>query len=223
VKQFKFDLVAVENLPVVTTEKGRYYQTPTGERYPSVTSVLGSQPEKKSMLDKWRKRIGIEQAERISTQAARRGTEIHSLMENYIIEGQVPTDLMPTKKHIFNGLRNAVDKNLQTIRSIEASLYSHRLKLAGRCDMIGEWAGINSVIDYKTSAKMKREDWIKDYFMQCTAYSIMFEELTGIEVPNVVLLIGVDEEAEPQVFVRPRNNYVTDLFKVLNEYYERVA
>jgi genome maintenance exonuclease 1 len=175
------------------------------------------------MLDKWRKRIGIEQAERISTQAARRGTEIHSLMENYIIEGQVPTDLMPTKKHIFNGLRNAVDKNLQTIRSIEASLYSHRLKLAGRCDMIGEWAGINSVIDYKTSAKMKREDWIKDYFMQCTAYSIMFEELTGIEVPNVVLLIGVDEEAEPQVFVRPRNNYVTDLFKVLNEYYERVA
>jgi genome maintenance exonuclease 1 len=124
---------------------------PTGELYPSVTTVLSEQPEKKSILDKWRKRIGIEQAERISTKAAKRGTEMHSLMETYIIDECIPKDLMPTTRQIFNGLRYAVDNNLEAVLSIEASLYSHRLKLAGRADLIGQWGGVNAVIDYKTS------------------------------------------------------------------------
>lgn len=219
--RFKFDLVGIEEIPTVNTERGRYYRVPTGELYPSVTTVLSEQPEKKSILDKWRKRIGIEQAERISTKAAKRGTEMHSLMETYIIDECIPKDLMPTTRQIFNGLRYAVDNNLEAVLSIEASLYSHRLKLAGRADLIGQWGGVNAVIDYKTSAKVKREEWIRDYFIQATAYSIMFEELTSINVPNVVLLIGCDGETHPQVFVRQRHDYVQDLFRIVDEYHQR--
>lgn len=219
--RFKFDLVATEEMPTISTPNGRFYRTPTGEQYPSVTTVLGAQPEKKSILDKWRERIGRDAAEKISSQAARRGTEVHALIENYVLNEILPSkDLALSHKYIFAGMRSVIDKNLEIVRGVELPLYSHRLKLAGRTDMIGRWNGVNAVIDYKTSKRTKREEWCKDYFIQTTAYSIMFEEMTGIEVPNVVVLIGVDDEALPQVFVRPRNDYVHDLFRIINEFHE---
>jgi PD-(D/E)XK nuclease superfamily len=221
--KFKLDLVALEELPSIDTENGRFYSIPSGEKYPSVTTVLGSQPEKKTILEKWKQRIGIEQAEKISKQAAMRGTEVHSLMENYILHEQIPTGLMPTKKHIFDMFRTQLNKNLTTVRGSELPLYSHRIKLAGRTDLIGDWNGVPSVIDFKTSKKLKREDWIKDYFVQTTAYSLMFEELVGIHVPQVVVLIGTDEENQPQVFVRNRDNYAMDLFRIVEEYYRRIS
>lgn len=221
--KFKLDLVALEELPSIDTENGRFYSIPSGEKYPSVTTILGSQPEKKSILEKWKNRVGIETAERISRQAAMRGTAVHSLMENYILDEQIPTGLMPTQKHIFNMFRDQLDKNLTTVRGVELPLYSHRIKLAGRTDMIGDWNGVPSVIDFKTSKTLKREDWIKDYFIQTTAYSLMFEERIGIHVPQVVVLIGSDEENHPQVFVRNRDKYVIELFRIVEEYYRRIS
>jgi ATP-dependent exoDNAse (exonuclease V) beta subunit len=220
---FQFDLIGLEELSSFDTDNGRFYAIPSGERYPSVTTVLGSQPQKKSILEEWKKRVGLEKAERISTQAALRGTAIHTLMEKYILSGAIANDLVPTKKHIFNGMKNLLDKNLNVVHAIEAPLYSHRLKLAGRTDLIGQWNGVTSIIDFKTSGRLKKEEWIKDYFLQTTAYSIMFEELSGIEVPQIVILIGVDEENQPQVFIKNRNDFVSELFALLQNYYEKIS
>lgn len=216
--KFKLDLVACQELQRIDGPNGRLYVTPNGEKYPSVTTVLGSQPEKKSILETWKKRIGLENAERISKQASLRGTAIHKLMENYVLDEHIDTALMPTKKQIFNQIRREIDKNLTVVRGIELPLYSDTLRLAGTVDMIAEWNGVNAIIDYKTSSRLKRKEWITDYFIQTTAYSIMVEELIGISVPNVVVIIGVDEETNAQVFVEDRNKYIDPLLKVIKQY-----
>lgn len=219
--QFRFDLVAGEEIPSVDTPNGRFYTTPTGEVYPSITTILGSQQEKKTIIDSWKQRIGIDKAEGITRQASMRGTIFHKLMENYILDGYVDNTLMPTKKHIFNQLRREVDKSLTVIRGIETPMYSHIIRTAGRTDLVGDWNGITSIIDYKNSERSKRKEWVTDYFLQTTAYSIMFEERTGIAVPNIVVIIGVDEEVNAQVFVENRNKYIDPLLKVIKDYETR--
>ncbi|MEK9696828.1 MAG: PD-(D/E)XK nuclease family protein [Candidatus Poseidoniales archaeon] len=215
---FRNELVEVEEIQSVTTESGRVYETPDGRRYPSVTTVLGRRPEKLKSLLAWRKRVGEEQANRISTQASRRGTAVHTLMENYIIHGQEPDKKeMPTSLLSFRSLQKVIDENLEVVRGVEIGLYSHHLKLAGRCDLVGQWSGRNAIIDFKTSRKLKKEEWIEDYFLQCTAYSIMFEELTGIKTTGIVVLVAVDDYDMPQVFMKNRNQYTQKLLEIINE------
>ena len=215
---FRNELVEVEEIQSVTTESGRVYETPDGRRYPSVTTVLGRRPEKLKSLLAWRKRVGEEQANRISTQASRRGTAVHTLMENYIIHGQEPDKKeMPTSLLSFRSLQKVIDENLEVVRGVEIGLYSHYLKLAGRCDLVGQWSGRNAIIDFKTSRKLKKEEWIEDYFLQCTAYSIMFEELTGIKTTGIVVLVAVDDYDMPQVFMKNRNQYTQKLLEIINE------
>ena len=213
------ELVDIEEIHSFSTKSGRVYETPDGLRYPSVTTVLGKRPEKLKGLLAWRKRVGEEQANKISTQAARRGTAVHTLMENYIMHGNEPDKHreMPTSLLSFRSLQKVIDANLEVVRGVEIGLYSHELKLAGRCDLVGQWSGKNAIIDFKTSRKLKKEDWIEDYFLQCTAYSLMFEELTGIVTPGIVVLVAVDDYDMPQIFMKNRNQYTHKLRKILNE------
>jgi genome maintenance exonuclease 1 len=195
----------------------RYYISPQGKRLPSVTTFLGH--FKKESIMAWRKKVGEEEANRISGQAARRGTKFHSLMESYLGNEQnfLTEDIMPDMKQAFHDMVPTLDR-IDNIHYIETMLYSEILGLAGQVDCIAEFDGVPSIIDFKTSNKLKREDWITNYFEQCTCYSLMYEEMTGIKAKQIVVLISVDGEMQPQVFVKNRKDYVPGLAEKIKEF-----
>ena len=200
----------------VTNEDGtRVYQTPTGNKYPSVTTVTGLL--KKQSIIAWRKRVGEEEANRISSTAARRGTRIHSLAEKYLLNESVNPDMFDIE--MWNKFKPILH-NINNIYALEQSLFSDHLEVAGTVDCIAEYNGKMSVIDFKTSKRIKQRDNIHDYFMQCSAYAVAFEEMTKIPVPQIVVLIAVDEE-DPLIFVEKRNTWING-FRDLRLEYKRI-
>ena len=186
------------NLKAKTTEKGRRYFV-EGNAYPSVTTVIGEM-KKKSIME-WRRKVGEEEANAISKRATTRGNKCHKLAEDYL--SNKPLDRYRDdvlSLGLFHQIRPYIDK-INNIHALEESLYSHTLKLAGRVDCIAEYDNELAIIDFKTSTKYKREEWIQDYFSQETAYAIMFQELTGLKVKQLVTIIAV-ETGTPQVFVK---------------------
>ena len=186
------------NLKAKTTEKGRRYFV-EGNAYPSVTTVIGEK-KKKSILE-WRRKVGEDEANAISKRATTRGNKCHKLAEDYL--SNKPLDRYRDdvlSLGLFHQIRPYIDK-INNIHALEESLYSHTLKLAGRVDCIAEYDNELAIIDFKTSTKFKREEWIQDYFSQETAYAIMFQELTGLKVKQLVTIIAV-ETGTPQVFVK---------------------
>jgi len=210
--QLDFDLKAE------TTESGRLYATPTGEKYKSITTVLSN--HSKQAIMEWRDRVGAEEANKISTKAANRGTKIHKICEDYInneISEMKMKTLMPNLKELFFKIKPIIDEKLGDVYSQEQALYSHQLRVAGRVDLIGMWNGKLSVIDFKTSTKQKEESYIQNYFMQCTAYALMFSELTGMWIDDIVVLIAT-EEGESQVFERQIHDYRKPLMNYIDKY-----
>ncbi len=197
-------------------EGKRYYISPEGKPLPSVTTFLGH--FKKDSIVAWRKRVGEEEANKISGRASRRGTKFHSLMESYLNNeaGFLNEDVMPDMKKSFWDMVPLLDK-IDNIHYIETMLYSETLGLAGQVDCIAEYDGVPSVIDFKTSNKLKKEEWITNYFEQCTCYSLMYEEMTGVKAKQIVVLISVDHE-NPQVFVKKRGDYVNGLYDKLKQF-----
>lgn len=188
----------------------RYYISPAGKRLPSVTTFLSH--FKGDAIQKWRQKVGEEEANKISARASRRGTKFHSLMESYLgnQEGFLThKDVMPDMQHSFRMMQPLVDR-IDNIHYIETMLYSEALGLAGQVDCIAEFDGVPSIIDFKTSLKLKKEEWILNYFEQCTCYSLMYEEMTGISCKQIVVLIAVDGE-QPQCFVKQRKDYIPEL------------
>lgn len=186
------------NLKAKTTEQGRRYFV-EGASYPSVTTVIGEK-KKKSIME-WRRKVGEEKANAISKRATTRGNKCHKLAEDYL--NNLPLDRYRDdvlSLGMFHQIRPYIDK-INNIHALEESLYSHTLKLAGRVDCIAEYDNELAIIDFKTSTKFKREEWVQDYFSQETAYAIMFQELTGLKVKQIVTIIAV-ETGTPQVFVK---------------------
>ena len=206
------------DLKAETTESGRLYATPTGEKYKSITTVLSN--HSKQAIMEWRDRVGAEEANKISGAASRRGTQVHKICEDYINnatnEFRLQT-LMPNLKELFFKIKPIIDANLGDVYSQEQALYSHQLRVAGRVDLIGMWNGKLSVIDFKTSTKQKEESYIQNYFMQCTAYALMFSELTGMWIDDIVVLIAT-EEGEAQVFERQIHDYQKPLMQYIDKY-----
>ena len=199
------------------SDGSRRYFTESGAAYPSVTTVLGYQT--KDAIMEWRKRVGEEEANKISRQASVRGTKIHKLCEDILNNKEEDTSkLSLLEKTTFQSFRPLLDR-INNIHAQEIALYSDHLRLAGRVDCIAEFDGKLSVIDFKTSGKPKQKEWITNYFAQAAAYAIMYEERTGIPVNRSVILIAV-EDSEPQVFIERRDNYVKELLDARN-YYER--
>jgi len=200
----------------IDSDQGRVYQTPSGDKYPSVTQVTGLL--NKQFITEWRKRVGEEEANRVSTLASGRGTRIHGLCEDFLLGNPVQPDMFDVE--MWNDLKPVVDK-IDNIHALESKLYSDKLQLAGTVDCIGEFDGQLSVIDFKTSKRPKDIGSIDNYFIQATAYSVMFEELTGIKVPDLTIIIGVDD-AKPQIFKQKRKGFILNLvdlrqqFKKLN-------
>ena len=179
----------------------RFYVTPDGNSYPSITTVLSLQD--KPGLKKWRDGVGEKEAKRISKESMRIGTAVHQMAEfylsNYIIK------LKNEEKKIvdtFNRLRFLLG-NINNIVGVEIPLFSDLLRVAGTTDCIAEYNGKLSVIDFKTSLRPKKEEWIDDYYMQTFAYKLMFEEMTGIEIQQIVILVACVESFDVQVFKKP--------------------
>ena len=194
----------------------RYYLTPTGTKLPSVTTVLGHF-KKKAMIE-WRNRVGHEEANKISTRASIRGTKFHNMMESYLRNEDGYLDgVMPDMKQSFRDMQETLDL-IDNIHYIESPLFSERLGLAGRTDVIAEFGGVLSIIDFKTSTKQKKEEWIDNYFEQGTAYALMYEELVGNPIDQIVILIATDDSDRPQVFIRDKNQYIQNLLEKIHLY-----
>ena len=196
-------------------EGKRTYVTDNVDRYPSVTTVLGYKI--KPAIKAWRKRVGEQQANKISRQSSVRGTKIHGVCEDYLNNKDLDTEKLSfVETDMFNNMRTYLDK-IDNIHCIEQFLYSDHLRLSGQVDCIAEYEGKLSIIDFKTSAKLKKKSYIKNYFAQCAAYAIMFEERTGVPIDNSVIIIGVQDE-EPQLFVEHRDNYTEYLLECRDLY-----
>lgn len=203
----------IPSLVQINSDGGRVYQTPTGEKYPSVTTILGFFREKS--IKEWRARVGDEEANRISARASKRGTAVHTLCENYLL-GK-PNNIDMFDQEMFNTLVPHLNR-IDNIHALEAKLFSHKLKTAGTVDCIGEYNGELSIIDFKSSSKVKQREWISNYFMQCAAYGMMFWELTGIPINKLTVIIGVDNH-DALVFQEPLKPWLETFRKVRLEYY----
>ena len=207
--------IGYKNLDRRDSPDGRRYVTLDGDAYPSVTTVLGILNEES--IAKWRKRVGEEEANRISRIASQRGTKVHNVIEKYIDNNPDYLDgVMPHNIQTFKDIQRHIDENLNKVYSIEAPLYSKHLGVAGRVDCVGQWNGKDSIIDWKTSRKEKKKEWISNYFMQAAAYAIMWEERTGNPIKQLVVAIAGDEGA--QIFIEDRDNWTDDLIKTINDY-----
>lgn len=212
-------------LPVLDVQQSatgkRFYVTPTGNKYPSITTLLGE--KEKPQLTNWRNMLGPQKADKETKRCADRGTAIHEMVEKYLNNQQYPEFTYDYKQEYvsgFNQLRMRLNK-INNIRVQEAALYSNVLKVAGRVDCIGEYEGVLSVIDFKTATKNKERDMIEDYFLQTTAYAIMWHELTNEPIEDIVILIATEKGLAPLVFKEKIDKYVKPLLKRINEYYRK--
>ena len=195
------DRFEVHSIEAVTTESGRRYKIPNGDMYESVTTALGNQPGKKEGLMEWRRRVGDAVANRISRKAAGRGTAVHQIIEDYLNNLEDPVkDKMPDAVVMFKQLQPILDKSISKVYMQEAPLWSYKYRLAGRVVCVADIKGKLTVVDFKTSMKPKKKEWVIDYFLQTAAYSHMIEEMYGETVDQTVIFIAV-EDRDPQIFV----------------------
>ena len=200
----RFDIPQLET---VNINKNRFYVTPDGNKYPSITTVLSGR--NKEGLFAWRKRVGEEVANYIARTAANRGTKIHYIVEDYL------NNVMNEEKHrkellpymLFQQLRKSVLTDINNIDLLEGTLWSDKLGIAGRVDCIAEYKGVLSVIDFKSSTNPRKEEYNENYYVQASAYCEMFEERTGTPVNQIVILV-VTENGEVQEFVKNKKDYL---------------
>ena len=198
----------------------RWYDAPSGGKYPSVTTVLGHGP--KPWLQEWRDSLGHEAADIETARCAERGENVHLMAEKYLQNHKAPThDHMGSDIKLFNQLRPILHK-IDNIRAQEIPLYSDTLRLAGRVDVVGEYNGNLAVIDFKTSNNNKNLGMVNDYFLQSTAYAIMYFEMFDVPIDEIVIIIGVEKGMVPMVYVKKIDEYVEPLLERINTFYNEV-
>ena len=189
------------NLPSLEREMidgVRYYKVPSKEelqKFVSITSVISHYSKEKFAA--WRKKVGDEEADRITRKATSRGTDAHTLIEHHLKNLDLPT-VQPISEHLFKIAKPALNR-INNIYALEGSLYSQYLGVAGTVDCIAEFDGELSIIDFKTSKQPKPRDWIDGYFVQCCAYACMLHELTGLSVKKFVIIMTC-ENGEVEVY-----------------------
>ena len=224
-----------------------YYETPQGHIYPSATTMLSAtMPDyKKKKLQEWREREGEQRANEISKRATDIGTITHKLAEEYLNNFTINLeknnnedsncnddydnydcdyDCQITKaaKNHFNQLQPFLNK-IDNVSETEVPLYHEELMFGGTADCIAEYGGVLSIIDFKTSKTEKYEEWIEDYFLQATLYSMMYHHITGIKISQIVILISGEEDGSAKEFVKKIDDYVDSLFRRIAEFNMREA
>ena len=206
-----------DDLVADTQPTGRTYIDPDGNRYPSITTVLSILNEEE--LAAWRKRVGDAEANKIGNRAAARGTQVHNIIEKYLLNEDI-TDFLPHVRQSLGNLRPILNRSIGRIFGLEAPLYSRYLGLAGRVDCVAEWEGDPSIIDIKTSRRPKKHEKIPNYFAQMAGYAVMWEERTGMPITNTVIVMDVDDH-EPIIFREHRDNHIQLLIDTKKEYDRR--
>lgn len=206
------------DLDTKTINNMRFYKTPSGILLPSITTVLGA--KEKPWLDNWRQMLGDKKALVETERCAQRGTAVHLMCEKYlqntpkedVIKGQPPEHIK-----LFNQIRLALNK-VDQIRAQEVALWSEQLGVAGRVDLVAEYNGKLSIIDFKTSNNNKTEDIIEDYFLQCTAYALMYYQLYDEVIEDIVVIITVEKGLMPLVFTKNINEYIAPLLTRIKDF-----
>ena len=221
---FRFKHIETD-LPELTTktiDRKRYYITPEGKEYPSITTVLSNRG--KEGLFEWRKRVGHEVANYISGKAAKRGTAVHYMCEEYLnnVSFIEPDWWIEKQKNflpfcLFNQLRNGVLQRINNIHAQECGLYSSKYGVAGRVDCIAEYNRVLSIIDFKTSTSERNDKYNENYYIQTAAYAEMYEERTGIPTDQIVILV-VTEDGTVQEFIKSKQEYLPLLEEAINEF-----
>lgn len=206
------------DLNTISEKSARIYVTPNGNKYPSITTILSLRS--RDIIQAWRARVGAEEANRISRHATTRGTAVHNLVEKYLKNEEITfkKGIMP---HVYQGFiaaQKVLDENIGKIAMQEAPLYSDQLRLAGRVDLVAEFAGKLSIVDFKTSKRVKTAEDIEDYFIQASFYAAAFYERTGIPITQIVIIMVVDGKSEPLLFVSESFVWLKHLLKVRKEY-----
>ena len=188
-----------------------------GQNYPSVTSILGIR--KKEGLQKWRDSIGEDVANWEMNRAARRGKSFHKLVEQYL-NNETPSirDVLPLG--LFRLAKPYIDQ-INNIRLLEKIMVSPKLTIAGQVDCVAEYNGKLSVIDFKSANKERKEDWIENYFLQCTAYSSMYEETFGEKIEQIVVLLAA-EDGTMTAYVKDPQDYIEELVLSIETFYRSV-
>lgn len=215
-KQANFDRSILEyKIQQINEEGKRTYLTPSGNKYPSITTVMSHM--KADVIREWRQRVGNEEANRISTKATRRGTALHTVCEKYIDNQEDFGIVSPDALDLFKMIRRPVlDASIDNVYCQETRLYSDYIGVAGTVDCVADFNGKRSIIDFKTARKIKPRKWIKDYFMQTSGYAVMFEEITKIPVTQVVIIMASEEGYE--VFIEKRDDWVEPLIDAVKIY-----
>jgi len=209
------NLPVLADIPTETVDGSRRYVV-NGKLLPSVTTVTSYQNRK--VIAEWRERVGEETASKISQFASNNGTKFHKLVEDYVnnVDAEYDAEKYEVALKLFNQFKALLD-DVDNIHYQESALYSEQLGIAGRVDCIAEYNGKLSVIDFKSSSKPKYENQIQNYFVQETGYAMMYEEMTGHKVEQIVTLISC-HSGETQVFVKNPADYVDTLKQYIQEY-----
>tara|TARA_B100000768_G_C11157789_1_gene323186 strand:- start:40 stop:720 length:681 start_codon:yes stop_codon:yes gene_type:complete len=210
------------------TNGKRYYDI-NNEKLPSVTSILAATepPEKKASLERWRKKLGVDVANKITTEAAARGSKMHAFLEKFIL-GKLNLDLLGEKTResmmadqiIENGLRD----KLNSIWGCEAALY-YPNKFAGAADLIAEdYEGSSAIIDFKQSNSLKKDQWIDSYYLQCAAYSLAHNKVYGTDINKAVILICTKDDLFQRFIVDGDRfkNYQDQFLKRVDQFYSQI-
>lgn len=218
-KTFKHNLTSLPSIDRIDGDEttGRLYRLPDGSKVPSVTTVLGWY--KKPQLAEWRKRLGEEEVKKVLKRTSERGTRVHAICEDYLHNKQIDTKTVnPFSLGMFKTIQKFVDR-IDNVLGIELQMFSEHLGVAGTADVIADFDGRRSIIDFKTSDKPKKPEWIDTYFMQLSIYAVMYEELTGVPVNNLVVIVAV-ENGEEQLFIQKRDQWIGKSINVINNYYD---
>ena len=202
----------------------RYYNIgEENKKLVSITSVISHYSKEK--FAKWRKRVGEEEANRITKRATSRGTDTHTLIESYLLNEEL-TEVQPISEMLFKLAKPTLNR-INNIHCLESSLYSEVLGVAGSVDTIAEFDGELAVIDYKTSAKPKPREWIEGYFVQTMFYGMALYEMTGISIKKLVIIMTCEdgecvvyEERDLEKYMKLVIQYIK---KFVNDKLEQIA
>ena len=213
---FKHLEIDYPSLSRETIDGVRYYDTPDGKKLVSITSVISH--HNREIFTKWRKRVGVDEANKITKAATSRGTDMHTLTEHYLLNQKLPS-VQPLSEFLFKQAKPTLEK-IDNIHAIEQSLFSKQLGVAGTVDCIAEYDGVLSIIDFKTSTKERSDSWNENYYIQGSAYAEMFEERTSIPVQQVVILV-VTEDGTVQEFVKDKEEYLPLLEQAVADFTQK--
>ena len=213
---FTHKSVEIPEVSTKTVNRKRFYLTPEGGIFPSITTVLSVR--KREGLSEWRKRVGDDVANYISRTAANRGTKVHQMVEDFLNNQEVEKDnraFLPFC--LFQQLKPHLEANINNIYAQECGLWSDKYQVAGRVDCIAEYNGVPSIIDFKTSRSERSDDWNLDYYIQASAYAEMFEERTGTPIEQIVILV-VTEDGQVQEFIKKKHDYLPLLVETIEQF-----